>query len=82
MTFTEDLFILDYIGHVGYLLLFVGMYAITNKQVWGWPIRLGGEALWVYLGWVMGMTSIWFWCGLFFILEAGGWYKWSKEKKK
>ena len=69
---------IDACGHVAYLFLAVGMLLISQKNKWGWICRLSGEAAWVGIGIVMGMTSIWMWGLLFMCIDINGFYDWWK----
>lgn len=66
----------DKLGHVGYVILVLGMFLIGMKQVWGWPIYIAGDVLWFYIGWRMRMTSIYLWQFVFVAVAARGWYNW------
>jgi hypothetical protein len=51
------------------------MGLLALKKPVGWPIRLLGEGLWVYLGFFhLQMTSIWMWGVLFMCVDSYGWF--------
>jgi hypothetical protein len=70
---------LDQIGHIGYLFLFLGLIAISYKKRGGWALRFTGEAMWVYLGLKLAMTSIWLWGLVFLLVDMFGYVKWRKH---
>ena len=74
--------LLDAVGHLGYISLFVGSQLLARHNKYGWLARLVGEAIWVVIGFILGMTSIWLW-GIFFIFfnDVYGFYKWNKKEK-
>lgn len=48
-------------GHIGYALLFAGMWLIGSGRRCGWFVRAAGTALWLGIGLWIGMTSVWMW---------------------
>lgn len=74
---------LDLVGHIGYVSLFVGSQLLARHNKYGWLCRLLGELIWVVLGFILGLTSIWMW-GIFFVFanDIYGFWKWSKAEKK
>lgn len=73
-----EISVIDFIGHIGYALLFSGIVCLAYKKRIGWILRLIGEAIWIYNGFQLGLTSVWFWGILFVVWEAIGFYKWSR----
>ncbi len=73
---------LDLAGHAGYVSLFFGSQLLARQNKYGWLCRLVGEFIWVVLGFILGLTSIWMW-GIFFIFfnDLYGFWKWSKAEK-
>jgi len=69
---------LDILGHFGYFFMILGMLLLANKNIWGWIIRWIGEATWLSIGINMGMSSIWFWEGVFLVVDIYGFYSWRK----
>lgn len=67
----------DLIGHVGYILLVTGTALVASKRRYGWIFRIFGEAIWVALGVVLGLTSVWFWGTVFLMIDFSGYIKWS-----
>ena len=65
------------IGHAGYLFLWVGQGLLALGHSEGWIIRLIGEAIWLYLGVRLRMSSIWFWGFVGISVEAYGWLAWT-----
>ena len=80
MIFGIDQTILDMLGHVGYLFLATGMWLLTKKNIFGWACRAFGEALWLFIGIEMGMSSIWFWGIVFLFIEAKGYRSWKMHE--
>lgn len=72
----------DIIGHVGYFILIVGLILIGNRKTIGWPIKMVGEIIWVFLGFWMGMTSIWMWGLVFTVVSFFTWRKWKCDSSK
>ena len=71
---------LDTLGHFAYLWILIGMVLLTGKHSIGWLIRLVGELLWVGIGILMGMSSIWFWGIVFMSIDLHGWLKWRRSE--
>lgn len=69
---------IDMLGHFGYLWILTGMLLLAQKSDMGWPVRLIGEAIWLVVGLILGMSSIWFWGIIFMFLDAYGWWKWRR----
>jgi len=67
---------IDVFGHLCYACLFGAMILLGQKNSWGWGLRLAGEIGWVAIGFVLGLTSVWFWGLLFCIIDANNWRKW------
>jgi hypothetical protein len=71
----------DIWGHVGYAFLGLGMYLLAIKSIWGWVSRFVGEIIWLIIGYVIGMTSMYIW-GVFFLgMELYGLHSWWDKKK-
>ncbi len=68
---------LDAWGHIGYILIFAGMYLLGQKAKVGWVSRCLGDAVWVVVGFAMGMTSIWAWGLVFMANDVLSYRKWS-----
>lgn len=68
----------DWIGHVGYALVFLGTLALAQKLVIGWVLRIIGALIWIILGVFLGMTSIWFWEAAFILVDVYGLCNWKK----
>ena len=73
---------LDLIGHVAYVSIFVGMCLISRQRVGGWVFRFLGEATWVGLGVAMDMTSIWVWGIVFAVVDVYGFFTWRVDARK
>jgi nicotinamide riboside transporter PnuC len=72
----------DFLGHIGYANLTLGMILIARKNIWGWLFRAIGEVIWVVVGLMLGLSSAWMWGTIFLFIEAYGFWKWRKEAKK
>jgi len=72
----------DLLGHIGYVVLLVGLVLIGQRKTIGWPIKMVGELIWVGIGFVMGMTSIWLWGLSFTALSLVTWRKWKCDSSK
>ena len=70
---------IDLLGHFGYLISALGLILLSRKNIWGWIFRLVGEAVWVVIGILLGMSAIWSWGLLFLSLDIYGFYSWRKE---
>lgn len=57
----------DAVGHMGYAFVFAGMMLLANEYKIGWIFRVIGDIVWVTVGFMTGMTSLWTW-GLAFVL--------------
>ena len=68
---------LDFFGHWGYFFLFVGLFYIGAKERVGWLFRFFGEIIWIYLGFVLGLTSVWGWGFVFLSLDIYNYRKWK-----
>lgn len=73
-------FTLDLLGHVGHGFIALGMFLVYKKSAWGWASRFTGESIWMILGLMMGMTSIWSWGMGFMILDVVAFRKWREDK--
>ena len=71
----------DICGHIGYAFVALGMYFLAKKNIWGWICRWIGEMIWLVVGALIGMTSMWTWGILFLFIEAYGFYSWRKDLK-
>jgi hypothetical protein len=72
---------LDIAGHFGYFFIALGMYLLTLKSAWGFASRFLGEVIWLVIGVMMNMSSIWTWGLLFLIIDAYGFVKWRRENE-
>jgi hypothetical protein len=77
---TERL-LLDVLGHVGYVLLFIGQWQVGDGKRYGFLLRLAGEVVWVGLGFCMGYTSIWIWSLVFAYVEIRNFRKWNTHTR-
>ncbi len=49
---------LDLFGFISYGLIFYGLYLIGRQEKSGWAVKLLGDSGWVFIGWKLGMASI------------------------
>lgn len=73
-------FAIDMMGHVGYAFIALGMYFIAQKSAWGFALRFTGEVIWLVVGLLLSMSSIWTWGLLFLFIDGYGFVKWRREK--
>lgn len=73
---------LDFFGHWGYAYIGLGLLFLSWGDKWGWAFRFFGELIWIILGFMMGMSSIWLWGFIFLGVDAYGFYKWKKQEDK
>lgn len=73
--------LLDFFGHVGYLFIGLGIILLARKNILGWISRAVGEAVWLGIGFALGMSSIWIWSSLFLLMEGYGFWSWRQERK-
>ena len=60
----------DALGHIGYVLLFIGMTMIAANRPIGWALRLAGEAIWIGISAYLGLTSGIVWGLLFAYIDV------------
>jgi len=70
---------LDIAGHVFYFFIAFGMFLLAKKNKWGWAFRFAGESGWLWLGYMMSMSSIWLWGILFICMDAYGLWSWHRS---
>lgn len=70
---------LDALGHIGYLLIFVGMCMLGARNKYGWGLRLLGDSVWCGVGVALGMTSIWIWSLLFMTNDVLSYRRWARK---
>lgn len=64
-------------GHVAYACLFLGQTLISYKLAVGWALYLVGNALWIWLGWKLKMSSIVVWDIVMTLNAMRAWWMWS-----
>ena len=64
------------LGHIGYILILLGMFLLANASYWGWLFRIVGELIWTYVGLKLHMSSIWLWGFIFILFDTYGFIKW------
>ena len=70
----------DLLGHIGYLFVALGIFFLGQHNKIGWLLRFVGEAVWIVIGFAIGMTSIWVWGFVFCALDLRGYYVWKQRK--
>lgn len=65
-------------GHLGYICIALGMFLLAKQIVWGWLVRFLGEAIWMYIGIKMKMSSVYIWSFIFLGMELYGFFSWLK----
>lgn len=66
---------LDLLGHIGYILLFVGMTMISRGQSLGWALRLAGELIWTGISYQMELYSGVLWGVAFIAIDLSALYR-------
>ena len=70
----------DLLGHIGYVFLLAGLFLLSRKKTIGWLFRIIGDLFWVTVGFLLGMSAIWFWCLVFLCLDIYGYISWKKKQ--
>lgn len=70
---------IDLLGHIGYVFLILGQWLLTKKSAAGWLVRLGGQAIWIVLGILLGLTSCVIWGIVFVVLDIQGYKEWKRD---
>jgi hypothetical protein len=68
---------LDLTGHIAYALILSGQLLVARKIRNGWLLRIAGVLIWVILGFILGLSSIWLWSIFFLICDFYGWKRWK-----
>jgi hypothetical protein len=68
---------LDFLGHIAYFLIFVGVFLLTREMQAGWVFRFLGDVGWVLIGFKLRMSSIVLWGSGFAILDVLGYLNWG-----
>lgn len=71
---------LDIAGHFGYAFIALGVYLLAQKSAWGFACRFIGEVIWLVVGVLLGMSSIWTWGILFLFIDGYGFIKWRRDE--
>ena len=66
---------IDFAGHIGEILLVFGTFRVARGDHWGFIWRVLGSAIWLVIGWHLDLSSVWFWCGVFLLVDSYGVYK-------
>jgi len=69
------------LGWVAFALNVWGNLALTTKGVRGWIIRIFSNACWIPYGVVTGAWALTANHGLFALINAYGWWKWTRDAK-
>jgi hypothetical protein len=72
-----ELWVVDVLGHIGYLFLALGMLLLARRNVLGWACRAVGELIWLFIGFEMQMSSMWVWGVIFIAIEIHGFRSWK-----
>lgn len=67
---------LDALGHVGYVFLLVGVWAVGEKIELGWVGYIAGLLIWAFIGWKLRMSSMIVWQLIAVANAAWAWWKW------
>lgn len=67
--------LLDLVGHAAYVSLMGGTWLVgSGRWKLGWTCRAVGSAVWAWIGVELGMPSIWFWSGVFTLVDLRGFW--------
>lgn len=72
--------LVDAFGHAAYALVVLGQLFIARKNKKGFVARVIGEAVLLYIGYLLSMSHIMVWCGVFIIMDLYGLWNWSKNE--
>ncbi len=72
----------DTLGWIATVIVLYGTWRVTKKETSGWLLRIVGDALWVVVGLMTGITSIIACEGTFVVLNTIGYLKWRKDEDK
>lgn len=67
------------LGHLGYVFSIIGMILLSLNKRLGWAFRFIGEAIWISVGVLLDMDSIYIWGGIFMCIDLLGLVMWRKE---
>ena len=70
----------DLFGHLCYALTLIGITLVGYRCPIGWLFRFVGEIIWIVIGFVIGMSSIWAWGFIFAALDFYIFTKWKNEQ--
>lgn len=71
----------DLLGHLAYASSMLGLFLIGKKKPIGWAFRIIGDAIWLYLGIVLSLSSIYMWEFIFITQAVYFWLYWNKDDK-
>ena len=71
----------DIAGHVGYVLIAIGMLLLARGRASGWIWRFAGELVWLAIGLYLDMTSMYLWGAAFLGIDAIGFVSATRKKK-
>lgn len=69
---------IDVIGHVAYASVAFGTLLLARDSPYGWAFRASGDAVWVALGFALGLTSIWMWETAFLAVDLYAIRQWTR----
>lgn len=58
-----------------------GVFLLTRKSRWGWPVCLAGNMVWITFAVVTGQWAIFVLDAVFLGLNVYGWRRWSNGGK-
>ena len=68
---------IDLLGHIFYAMILLGMLGVSWKSRYGWALRFAGEMGWVWLGFLLNLSSIYIWGLMFMAVDIYGFIHWS-----
>lgn len=67
----------DILGHIAYASSTLGLFLIGKRKAVGWAFRIAGDCIWLYLGIVLHLSSIYVWEFIFITQALYFWVMWK-----
>ncbi len=68
---------IDIYGHFGYVVIAIGSLLIANQRAEGYIFHLFAAAIWIHIGSMLRMSSLWFWESICVATAIYGWLNWT-----
>jgi len=69
----------DVAGHISFLFIAAGMVLLGRRNPLGFLSQALGSAVWIVVGYFLGLSSIFFWNILFLIIAVNGYYNLKRQ---